>query len=122
MKITNARQLKEAIILLEAHEKFQKEVVIEQFHDIYNGLKPANIIRNAFHKMTDSPGIANRIIGTTVGIGAGLLSKKILIGKSTNIFKRVFGTLLELVVANAVAKNADGIKQKGADLIKKLND
>ena len=123
MKINTALELKQAIAILEEEEKIKKAMVVDQFHEIYNSLKPANLIRNAYHKITDSPGmIAKRIISTSVGVGAGLLSKRILIGKTTNIFKRVFGSILELVVASAVAKNADGIQQKGTDLIKKINN
>lgn len=122
MKINNALQLKQAIADLEAEEKAKKVMVVDQFHEIYDSLKPANLVRSAFHKFTDAPGMAKKIIGASVGVGVGLLSKKLLIGGSTNIFKRAFGSLLQLAVASTIAKNADGITQKGADLIKKIKN
>jgi hypothetical protein len=60
------------------------------------------------------------VVDTSIGLGVGVLSKKLLVGKSTNIFKRFFGTIIELTVANAVAKNSDGIKRHSIQLIKKL--
>jgi hypothetical protein len=122
MKITNTIQLKEAIALLEADQAMKKDLVAQEYHVLYESLKPANLIRNSFKKIADSPSLARNIIGTSLGVGAGLLSKKILIGKSTNIFKKLFGAILELTVARTVARNAGGIAQQGAGLIKKLSN
>jgi hypothetical protein len=120
MEIVNSTQLKEAIFLLEAEKEEKKFILIEQFHETYESLKPVNLIKQTFNKLIDTPDIANQVLDTSIGLGAGVLSKKILVGKSTNIFKRFFGTIIELTVANAVSKNSDGIKKHGLQLIKKL--
>ena len=104
MEIANAVQLKAAIALLENDKETKKAVLAEQFHTIYDSLRPVNLIKNAFHNVVDAPGIVNDIIGTSVSIGAGVLSKKLLVGKPTNIFKRVLGTIIQLTVSNAVAQ------------------
>jgi hypothetical protein len=117
MKINNAVQLRESIALLEAEEEVNKKILIEQFHNTYNSLKPVNLIKSVFTKVADIP---NQVMATSIGLGAGVLSKKILVGNSGNIFKRIFGVILELAVAGAVTKNADGIKRQGGDWIKKL--
>ncbi len=120
MEINNTVQLKEAIALLQARQQEKKFILVEEFHQTYESLKPLNLIKSTFNKILDTPDITNQVVDTSLGLGVGVLSKKLLIGKSTNIFKRFFGTIIELTVANAVAKNSEGIKRHGLQLIKKL--
>ena len=120
MEINNAIQLKQAITILQAQQEEKKFILVEEFHRTYESLKPVNLIKSTFNKILDTPDITNQVVDTSIGLGVGVLSKKLLVGKSTNIFKRFFGTIIELTVANAVAKNSDGIKRHGLQLIKKL--
>jgi len=120
MRITNATQLNEAIALMQAEEKIKKEALVDQFRSTVENLKPANMIKQVLNKVINFKDITDEVIDSSIGRGAGILSKKILVGKPSNIFKRIFGTIVELTVANAVAKNADGIKGKAFELIKKL--
>jgi len=127
MDIKTAADLKAAIALLEVDVSVKKTIMTEQFHATRESLKPSNIIKNtlgkvkdAFQDMVESGDLVEKIVGTSIGFGAGVLSKKILIGKSTNIFKRILGTAIELGVANVVSKNADTIKEKGLNLWRKF--
>ncbi len=104
MEITNAVQLKRAIALLETDTALKKTLMIGQFQDTRDSLKPVNLIKNALTKIVHAPDIVNQVVGTSIGMGAGALSKKILIGKPTNIFKKILGTVIQLFVSNAVAK------------------
>ena len=122
MEINNTADLRAAISLLEVDSAVKKRILIEHYHTTTESLKPANLIRNAFNKIVDSPDIANRVIGTSVGLGAGILSKKILIGRSTNIFKRIFGTAIEIAIARVVSKNGESIKEKGIEIFRKLTN
>lgn len=122
MEINNTADLRAAITLLEVDAAVKKRILIEQYHTTTESLRPANLIKNAFNKIVDSNDITNRVIGTSVGLGAGILSKKLLIGKSTNIFKRIFGMVIELAVASVVSKNAEGIKEKGVEIFRKLTN
>src|SRR5450631_3437354 len=120
MDIKTAADLKAAIALLEVDLTVKKRILTEQYHDTCESMRPANIIKNAFNKIVDSGDLADKIIGTTVGLGAGVLSKKILVGKSTNIFKRILGTVIEVAVTSAIAKNSEGIKEKGLNILRKF--
>ena len=122
MDIKTTSDLQAAIALLEVDASVKKRILTEQYHTTCESLKPANIIKNAFHKIVDSGDLANKIIGTGVGFGAGVLSKKILIGKSTNIFKRILGTVIEIAVTSAVAKNTESIKEKGLSLLRRFTN
>jgi len=122
MDIKTTSDLQAAIALLEVDVSVKKRILTEQYHTTYESLRPVNIIKSAFRKLVDSGDLADKIIGTGVGFGAGVLSKKLLIGKSTNIFKRIFGTAIELAVTNVISKNAEGIKEKGLNLLRRFTN
>jgi len=120
MEINNTSDLHAAIKKLEQEKEMQKDMLIEQFHITYESLKPVNILKNSLNKVVHSPGAVENIINATVGLGAGLLSKKILIGKSTGIVKKLLGIVLEFGVAGLVSKNSDSIKLGGINLLSKI--
>jgi len=122
MDIKTTSDLQAAIALLEVDVSVKKRILTDQYHSTSESLKPVNVIKSAFQKMVDSGGLADKIIGTSVGFGAGVLSKNILIGKSTNIFKRLLGTVIELAVTNVVSKNSEGIKEKGLNLLRRFTN
>jgi hypothetical protein len=104
MEIHNAIQLRSAIAGLQIEEREKRSELIDQFHDTLDNFKPINLIKDTFTKVIDTPGVVKGIVGTSVGVAAGTLSKKLLVGKPTNIFKRVLGTFIQLAISTAVAK------------------
>jgi hypothetical protein len=120
MAIRNAAELKQSIALLKIEQEERKVAMVNQFRYTYESMKPINLIKKAYHKVAETPDIANKLIGTSLGLGAGMISKRILFGKSPGLIKRLLGMALELTMANKVAKNSDGIRQKGAELIRKF--
>ena len=64
--------------------------------DIVESLTPANIIKSALKNVAQSPDIRTSVINTAIGIGAGFLGNKLIVGKSSNIFKRIIGSTLQL--------------------------
>ncbi len=120
MEINNSSELKEAIKLLEKQKSIQKERLTEQFHIAYESLKPINILKNSLNKVVNSPGVSDNIIDTSISVGAGLLSKKLLIGKSAGIVKKILGLALEFGVAGLVSKNSDAIKSSSLNLLGKI--
>jgi hypothetical protein len=115
----NTASLKVAIYKLEQRQIEQKELLIEQFHETYESLRPLNIIKNEFKRITGSSETKNNVVNAAIGLGAGFLSKKIFLGGSPNILKRLFGTVIEVGIAKLVAGNADKIKEKGVELKEK---
>lgn len=120
MQINNSSELKEAIKLLEKQKSIQKERITEEFHIAYERLKPVNILKNSLNKVFNSPRVSDKIIDTSISVGAGLLSKKLLIGKSAGIVKKALGIVLEFGVAGLVSKNSDAIKLGGLNLLGKI--
>ena len=120
MEINNVTALQAAIKKLEHKKLLQTEQVADQFNEVVESLKPINLLKSSLNKVIHSPGLVEKIINATLGLGAGVLSKKLLIGKSTGILKKLMGTALELGVAGLISKNSSAIKSSGAGVFSKM--
>ena len=119
MRTTNETDaLDELIIATKKQRDYELALLKEQFHTTYESLKPMNIIKNAFGNITASPTVKNDLASGALGIGAGLLSKKILTGNSHNPIRKLLGTVTEVAVAGAVAKSAGGIVAVAGNMLK----
>jgi hypothetical protein len=121
MAIRNAKELQAAIQELENKKLIQKEVLVNHFHETYEHFKPINLLKNSLKDVDLSmASVGDSLASAGISAAAGLLTKKLFVGSSTNIFKRTLGLAVELGVANIVSKHSDGIKEKGIELIKNL--
>lgn len=111
--ITSIAGLKNAIQLLEAEQAYNGQLLKEQLYFTRESFKPVNLLRGALKDITSSPSFSDNIIGTTIGLAGGYLSKKIFIGTSDNIFRKLFGSILQLGVTKVVAQNPEAIKSFG---------
>jgi len=119
MTITNKIQLEHQIALLKNETANKKAIMVQQFHNTYESLKPANLIKGALNSTINLPKLGDNFIGASMGIGAGILSKKILtLGRHPGFLKRILGTVAEVAVARLVANNSGEIKNKGLRIIK----
>jgi len=114
--IKNTNDLKTAIAELEKRRMIQEEILTNELQAAYENLQPLNILQ----KVTSSPGVRNTLLKATIGLGVGVLSKNLLIGKSAGILKNVIGNVIKYGVATLVAKNSGKIKETGTGLLKKL--
>ncbi|MEO6547516.1 MAG: hypothetical protein ABIN94_05935 [Ferruginibacter sp.] len=122
MKITikNAAELKAAIQELERKEAREKEQLVQNFHGFTNSIKPMNLLKSTFVKVKESPGITGKLLKAGLGLGVGLLSKKLVFGKAPGIVRKVVGSAVEMGLASLVARNTDTIKSTGARLIRSM--
>jgi hypothetical protein len=119
-KITTTEELRAAILVLKVKQKEQGVILKDQFRSTYENLKPLNMIKNAFSQLTSDPDIKGGIVNSLIGIAAGYLSKKVMIGSTYNPIKQLLGGILQMGVTGIVSKNADGIKSTFSDIIKKF--
>jgi hypothetical protein len=116
-KITSVEELKKAILLLEIKQANEVVQLKEQLLVTYESLKPINLIKKIFTDITSSPDLKKDLLGTTISLAAGYLSKKVAVGSTHNPIKQILGTLLQLGVTNIVSKNSDGIKTIGMKIL-----
>lgn len=119
-KITSIAELKESIFLLEIKKVNEGALLKEQFQTTYESLKPANLIKNTLNELTSTPDLKGDLLNATLGLAAGFLSKKVVVGSTENPLKQVLGTLLQIAVTSIVSKNADGIKSIAQLLINNI--
>jgi len=114
--IKNRAELKSAIDELEKKKAIQEEALITELHAAGESLKPINVLK----KVTSSPGVRNNLLKGAIGLGAGILSKNLIIGSSAGVLKNIIGNVLKFGVATLVAKNSGKIKEKGTGILKRL--
>ena len=112
-KINSIMELKYAIRTLEVEQAEKAVLLKEQFFITYESIKPINLIKNTIKDIFLSPNLLDNVVGTTVGLASGYLSKKIVVGASGNIIRKLLGSLLEFGVTNIVAQHPEGIKSLG---------
>ena len=115
-KIHNSEDLKNAIIELERKRNVEEAAIKYQFKETCETLKPANILKNTVSEVAASPKFRHNILNIAIGLGAGYLSKKVVVGRSAGLLKRTLGTALQFGVASLVAKreDADGTTKRGS--------
>ncbi|ADQ80802.1 hypothetical protein Palpr_2672 [Paludibacter propionicigenes WB4] len=118
--ITCAAELKIAIIELEFQQNIQGKLLQEDFFIAYENLKPANLIKNTLSEITSSPYLIDNMLSALTGLLSGYVSKKIAIGTSHNLFRKIMGTVLQFGVTNIVAQNPDALKALGNFVIQHL--
>src|SRR4051812_42696507 len=119
-KITAGVSLREQIVALEARRAIEEIELRNQFKKAHELLKPSNLIRSAFNDLTSSPELKGNIAGSLMGMAAGFISKKAVIGATANPIKLVLGNVLENLVSSGVSKNSDAIKSTVMNLIRKF--
>jgi hypothetical protein len=119
-KLTSVVRLRNAIAELEEDQMAKKELFKEQLFFTYDSLRPANMLRNVLKDITTSPGLLDNVLGATVGMATGYLSKKLIIGGSAGIFRKLIGSLLQYGITNLVAQHPDAVKSFGQSILKHL--
>ena len=119
-KITCAAELKIAIQNLEFEQEVQGQLFKEHFFLTFDSLKPANLIKNTLQDITSSPYLLDNMLGSVMGMFSGYLSKKIAVGTSHNLFRKMAGSLLQFGVTNIVAQHSDILKSVGNFIIDRI--
>jgi hypothetical protein len=116
-KITTREELQAAILTLKGKQTEQGIILKDQFRTTYENLKPLNLLKNTFSQLTSNTEIKGGITNSLLGMAAGYLSKKAIIGSTHNPIKQILGNILQMGVTGIVSKNADGIKTTLSDII-----
>ena len=119
-KISSITELKSAIHILEEERAVKEQVMKEQFYITYESFKPAKLLGSSLKEMMASPYLMENVIDTTIGLATGYLSRRIVVGASSNIIRRVIGSVMQAGVTNFVAKHPNAIKSIGQSLFQTL--
>lgn len=67
----------------------------EHFRTSYKKVNIENILSESIKNIVSKPLVTDNIINTALSFIGGYLSKKIIIGKSNNIFKNILGSVVQ---------------------------
>ena len=118
--ISSSASLRNTIQLLEMEQAVKMQLLKAQLDYTLESLKPLNLLTNAIKDITSSPNLINNVLGSVIGIASGYASKKIFLGVSGNIIRKILGSVLQFGVTNAVAQHPDAIKTLGQNIIQHL--
>jgi hypothetical protein len=108
--ITSVADIKNAIQLLEEEQSARGQQLKEQFYLTFESLKPVNLLKSTIKDISSSPYLVDNILGTAMGLASGYLSRKVVVGASGNLLRKLFGVILQLGVTNLVARHPDEVK------------
>lgn len=105
--IANTTDLGTAIKRLERRKAVLEEELKDSFHELAEGLKPRNILKNTIHEVQESTVLKHNLLKVALGLGAGYFSRKLLVNKSAGFVKKALGTALQYGITNFIAKKSD---------------
>lgn len=114
---TSYTRLQDSIQLLEEEQIIKRQLLNEQLTISYESLKPLNLLIAGIRDMSSSPDLGNNVLGSALGLASGFLSKKLFVGTSGNLIRKLIGSLIQLGVTNIVAKHPEAIRTLGEYLI-----
>ena len=108
-----ADALNSTINWLEEEQGNKRALLNERFRESYESLKPVNLIKSTIKDLTESSTSMNDLLGPLLGLAAGQLTKRIVVGKSDDETHKVVGAALQVGVTNLVIQNQDSIISAG---------
>ena len=109
MKIKNSAALAAVIKELEDKRAKERQGIVENFHSITESLRPLQLIKRAYNKLQLPAGLADNVVKVISVVGIVFVSKKLLMGKSSGLIKKMAGLLIELGVADLLMKKKVGV-------------
>ncbi len=113
-------RLLDTIQFLQQEQAFKRQLLVDQLEISYESLKPLNLIKRALTEIGTSPDLTHNITGTLLGLASGFLSRKILVGTSGNLFRKLLGSVLQFGITNVVAQHPDAVKTFGRFILDQI--
>lgn len=125
-KITSSADLKKSIEELEMRSKRQEAVLKEGLkstgQSIKQTLKPANLLKSGMETVRHSPSLKATAINTFVGLAAGYITRRFIVGGSKNIIKRTLGMAVQAGITRMVHNKLPEWQHKASLMIAKKNN
>ena len=118
--INYTKELRESIQLLEVEQNLNRCLLKQQFYITYESFKPVNLLKNTLNEVISSPNLIDNVLNTLVGLSTGYLSRKIVVGASGNVFRKLMGSILQFGVTNIIAQHPDTIKSVGQFIVERV--
>lgn len=119
-KFTEIEQLEEKILQLEQQQKQAWNEFNDQVQVSIDEMQPFQQIKKSITNFTSSLELKRDIIPSLISIAAGMLSNKLVVGKSKNPIQIMAGSVVQFGITQLLIKNTDVIQDKIVDVALKL--
>lgn len=116
------KTLKEAIQALEIRKLEEETHLRAQFLNVYENLKPINILKSMAKDVASSDSLKNDVANTVTSLMTGFISKKIIIGRSKNPFLRLLGLGIQFGMTTLVSSKYNVIKDYIANFVNLIQE
>jgi len=122
-RVNSVDDLKKQIAELEIRSKRQEEALKEGLkstgESIKQTLKPANLIKSGLETVRHTPSIKTIAINTFIGLAAGYISRRFIVGKSHSIIRKTLGVIVQAGITKMVHNKLPDWQNKAANMIAK---
>ncbi len=106
-----SESLRAEIKELEFKQARERLMLKEQFVNVYENLKPGNLLKSLISEFSATDKIKNDILDTIVGMGSGYISRKLIVRKSNNPFLKLAGLVVQFGITTLFAKHYSSIQE-----------
>ncbi len=110
--VSSMNDLQARILELEKVQSQQMTELKLSAVSIVGSFTPSNMLRSALKDVVQSPDLRKTAINAAIGIGAGFLGRKIYVGRSGGLFKKITGSALQFLITNFVRKKIPEIQER----------
>lgn len=96
--------VKARIALLEAQTRVMEDEMKERLSDTYHSLTPANLIKDAFSKISADSGLKSSMLNVALKLGLGYVGGRLFWNPTGSIAKKAVGAALQFGTSKEVSK------------------
>ena len=111
METYTVESLREKIKELHIRQADEGKILKVQLKNSYEYFKPANILKSVVNDIVSSDTLKDDFINAAASYSSGLLTRRLLIGKSQNPFLKIVGLGVQFGITALVTKNYGSIKE-----------
>jgi hypothetical protein len=122
-KVNSGDDLKKQIAELEIRSKRQEAALKESLRStgesIKQTLKPANLLKTGLDTVRHTPSIKTIALNTVIGLVAGYVTKRFVVGKSRSMIRKALGVIVQATITKMVHNKLPEWQNKAANMIAK---
>jgi hypothetical protein len=107
-KIKSRRDLQDLILVLEEAKVQQEYTIGDHWEAVKENYKPKNLIRNGIGNLISEGKSNPGLVVSAIGLGLGILLRRLIIGKSHNMARKLAGTAVQFGLSGLLAKKSSG--------------
>lgn len=111
--IDTTNDLREAIHAMELEQHAKGQQLKEDFHTAYNSINPVKMIKDTIREISAPTGIVDNLIVGAVSLATGFLTKRLVVGTSTNIIRKLIGSVLQVGTTRVVSNSSGPLLAAG---------